>query len=77
MPTQSLRLNGVVVPKDFSARIAVMAKEFGTDATILHDLLALKGKPRRLSDAEALAWHTRLFPLVDQVLVWVETRWPG
>ena len=75
--SEALRLNDVVVPKDFPARITVMAKEFGTDATILNDLLALKAKPRRLNDGEALAWHTRLFPLVDQALVWVETHWPG
>ncbi len=75
--SEALRLSGVEVPKEFPARIAVMEQEFQTDATILRDLLALKAAPRRLTDEEANAWHARLFPFVDRVLAWVETRWPA
>ena len=75
--SEALRLNGVAVPKDFAARVAVMEKEFATDGAVLRDLLALKAKPRRLNDDEAVAWHNRLFPFVDKVLAWVETRWPA
>ena len=74
--SEALRLNGLTVPKDFPDRISLMEKEFATDGAVLRDLLTLKAKPRRLDDGEAVAWHNRVFPFVDKVLVWLESRWP-
>ncbi|MFM8471782.1 MAG: hypothetical protein ACKODH_17770 [Limisphaerales bacterium] len=75
--SEALRLNGLEVPKEFAARIAVIERELQVDGAVLQDLLALKAKPRRLSEEETVAWHGRVFPLVDQALRWVETRWPA
>jgi len=57
--------------------VAVLEKEFKVDAQVLRDLLALKKNPQKFSEAEAVNWHTRLFPVVDSVLVWIETNWPA
>ena len=59
------------------ARVAVMEREFQIDGAVLRDLLALKAKPASQSDGEAVAWHDRVFPLVDKTLRWVEARWPA
>lgn len=75
--SEALRLSGIEVPKEFTARIAVMEREFQVDGSALRDLLALKAKPRSLSDDDDAAWHGRIFPLVDQTLRWLETRWPA
>ena len=75
--SEALRLSGIEVPKDFAARIAVMEREFLVDGSVLRDLLALKAKQASPSDGEAVAWHDRVFPLVDKTLRWVETRWPA
>lgn len=73
--SEVLRLNGANMPVAFEARIPVLEKEFKLDGQVLRDLLALKKQPVRFSDAEALAWHERLFPVVDAVLVWIELHW--
>jgi hypothetical protein len=70
-----LRLNGTAMPAAFDARIPVLEKEFKLDGQVLRDLLALKRNPRRFSETEAVNWHMRLFPMVDSVLVWIETNW--
>jgi hypothetical protein len=75
--SEVLRLNGTTIPADFEARIPVLEKEFKVDGQTLRDLLALKRKPQRFSEAEAAEWHQKLFPLVDAVLVWIETHWPA
>ena len=75
--SEALRLSGIEVPKDFAARVAVMEREFQIDGAVLRDLLALKAKPASQSDGEAVAWHDRVFPLVDKTLRWVEARWPA
>lgn len=73
--SEVLRLSGVEMPVALEARIPVLEKEFKIDGQVLRDLLALRHKPVRFSDADAVAWHERLFPLVDAVLVWIETQW--
>ena len=70
-----LRLSGVNMPVAFEARIPVLEREFKIDGQVLRDLLALRMKPVRFSDTEAVTWHERLFPLVDAVLVWIESQW--
>lgn len=75
--SEALRLNGLTVPKEFPERISLMEKEFAADGAVLRDLLVLKAKPRRLNDDETVAWHNRVFPFVDKVLVWLESRWPA
>jgi predicted nucleotidyltransferase len=73
--SETLRLNGVSIPAPFEARIPILEKEFKIDGQVLRDLLALKKAPARFSETEAVAWHERLFPLLDTVLVWIETHW--
>lgn len=73
--SEALRLNGVAVPPAFDARVSVLEKEFKIDGQVLRDLLALKKKPLRFSEADAVKWHQKLFPVVDAVLVWIETNW--
>jgi hypothetical protein len=70
-----LRLEGISIPKTFEERIPVLAREFNIDGQELRDLLALKKSPQRFTGDEAVAWHDRFFPLVDKVLVWVESKW--
>ena len=74
---EALRLNGVTIPTVFDARVPVLEKEFNIDGEVLRDLLALKKSPRKFSDGEAVAWHKKLFPVVDAVLGWMETNWPA
>ena len=74
--TEILRLNGVSFPQPFIDRVPVIEKLCGVDGSVLRDLLAMKVKPRRLSDEEMVAMHDRLFPFVDGMWVWLETRWP-
>jgi len=73
--SEVLRLSGVSMPVSFDERVPVLAKEFKIDGQVLRDLLALKKSPARFSEAETVAWHQRLFPVVDTVLVWIESRW--
>jgi predicted nucleotidyltransferase len=73
--SEILRLEGIAMPKTFEERIPVMEKEFGIDGQVLRDLLALKKSPKRFSGDEAVAWHDRIFPLVDKALAWVESKW--
>ena len=75
--SEVLRLSGFTIPKEFEPRIAVLEKEFRIDGAVLRDLLALKRAPKKLTDEEQVAWHQRVFPMVDTVLVWVETKWPA
>ena len=72
-----VRLSEVAVPKDFRSRVPVFETQFGIDGSVLYDLLDLKADPKRLSDKELVIWHERLFPLIDNVLVWVEENWPS
>ena len=74
--SEVLRLAGLDIPTAFEARIPVFEKEFKLEGQVLRDLLALKNKPVRFSDAEAKAWHDRLFPALDAVIVWIESHWP-
>ncbi|MSU36082.1 MAG: hypothetical protein EXS36_13465 [Pedosphaera sp.] len=73
--SEVLRLSGVTIPSAFEGRIPVLEKEFKIDGQVLRDLLALKKRPVRFSEAAAAGWHKRLFPVVDAVLVWVESHW--
>jgi predicted nucleotidyltransferase len=71
-----LRLNDIEVPKEFSARIPLFEQVFKIDASVLYDLLTLKSAPKKLTDKDVIVWHERIFPLIDSVLVWIETNWP-
>lgn len=70
-----LRIEGIEIPTDFAERIPVFAREFAVAAGVLDELLALKREPRRLNEAEVVALHERLFPVVDGALRWIEGRW--
>ena len=73
--SEAVRLNGVVVPKEFETRIGLFEKEFQIDGAALRDLLAFKKAPQKLSDEENIAWHQRIFPVVDAVITWIERAW--
>jgi hypothetical protein len=73
--SEVLRLEGISIPTTFEERIPVLEKEFNIDGQVLRDLLAIKKSPERFAGDEAVAWHDRLFPMVDKVLIWVETKW--
>lgn len=74
--SEILRMGGASVPKPFSARIGLMEAEFGPEATVIGELLELKNNPRSFTDDEAVLWHGRLFPFVEKVVGWIESRWP-
>lgn len=75
--SEILRLNGLVIPKEFATRIALFEKEMKLDGAPLRDLLTLKQSPTKLSDAEVVNWHTRIFSVVDTALQFVEAKWPA
>lgn len=74
--SEALRLNGAAIPADFAARIPVLEREYKLDGRVLSDLLALKESPHHLSETEMVAWHERVFPAVDAVVAFIESRWP-
>jgi hypothetical protein len=73
--SEALRLSGISIPTVIEDRIPIFQKEFGIEGQFLTELLALKRKPNTPSEMEADIWHQRLFPIVDAVLVWIETHW--
>ena len=73
--SEALRLQGVELPGEYAKQIPLMEKEFKLKGVVLRDLLELKKSTQALSDAELVAWHERLFPEVDKMLVWMETTW--
>ena len=75
--SEVMRLNGASVPKEFEARISLMEKEFKIQGAVLRDLLSLKQSPRALSEAEAITFHEKLFPVLDAVVAWIESKWAG
>ena len=75
--SQVLRLSGVNVPKTFEERIAVFESQFKIDGAALRELLAFKRQPRPLDEAQARAWHGRVFPILDSVVKWLEANWPA
>lgn len=75
--SEVLRLNGLAIPAEFDTRVPLLEKEFKVDGKVLRDLLVLRKSPQKFSDAEAIAWHERLFPVLDTVVNWIETNWPA
>jgi hypothetical protein len=73
--SEVVRLSGGQVPSDFTQRVGMFEKEFGIDGSVLHDLLALKQKPRGLNDTEILSWHGRLIPVLNAAIGWIEGNW--
>lgn len=73
--SEALGLEGISAPTDFEARIPVLEREFKIDGAVLRDILELKKHSRDLSDAEEVAWHDRLFPLLDAATSWIESKW--
>jgi hypothetical protein len=75
--SQALRLNGISIPKEFPDRIPIFEREFQINGKVLEDLLEMKHERTKWVDPEAEAWHERLFPVIDSVLVWIESHWPA
>lgn len=74
--SEVLRLEGVEIPSDIAARVPVLARELGLDAATLQDLVALKSGGHKWREAEADAWHRRVFAALDTVMRWIEAHWP-
>jgi predicted nucleotidyltransferase len=74
--SEVLRLEGIDIPHDFAARVQVLEKGFETDTSVLSDLLALKAQGRRLTNAETLTYHGRIYTLLREVIGRMERRWP-
>ncbi len=72
-----LRLDGVVIPREFRSRLPLFEDRFKIDGSVLYDLLELKANRKKMPDKDAVIWHERLFPLIDRVLVWIEENWPS
>jgi predicted nucleotidyltransferase len=75
--SEVLRLEGVSIPKEFEPRIPLLEKQFSIDGRVLRDLLDLKKNAPASSERSDQAWHERLFPVVDSVVKWVESKWSG
>jgi hypothetical protein len=75
--SQLVRLNGGEVPRDFEARIAVFEAQFKIDGSAMRELLLLKRQPRTFGEADAETWHSRVFPVLDSVVKWIEANWPS
>lgn len=73
--SEVLRLHGATIPVGFPERVPIFEREFRIDGGVLRDLLAFKRAPHRLTEAETVAMHARLFPVVDGALRWIETNW--
>jgi len=73
--SEALRLQGATVPTLFEDRIPLLEMEFKINGQTLRELVALKNAPARFSDAEAVAWHEKIFPLADAVVGWMEAQW--
>ena len=74
--SEALRLSGITMPAAFEPRIPILERAFKIEGQVLCDLLALKKTPRRFSEDDAVAWHNRVFPVVDAALAWIENNWP-
>lgn len=70
-----LRLEGVDVPADFSARLPLLRRAWPAGGATLDELLELRGNPRSLSGSEALVCHQRVLDLLDAALDTIESRW--
>lgn len=75
--SEALLLEGVSLPTEFEARIPILEREFKIEAAVLRELLALKSARRRSTEAEMTELHGKLFALIDDVVRWMEERWPG
>jgi hypothetical protein len=75
--SEALRLMGVIVPKEFPDRVPIFEREFGVDCSVLEDLLRTREERTKWGDPAAEGWHERVFPVIDAVIVWIESRWTG
>jgi hypothetical protein len=75
--SEIVRLGGAEIPHDFADRLPILEKHFGTDVSVLRDLISFKEKPHRLSADEIRGFHARIFGLLDHVVRWVEEKWPA
>jgi hypothetical protein len=73
--SEVLRLEGVSVPTEFEARIALFEEHFRITGAVLRDVLSLKVTPDNAPKESDEWWHERLFPVVDTVVAWVQNRW--
>ena len=74
--SEILRLENVEFAAEFSERIPVIAQFFSTDASILQRLLDIKIHNEKLAKHQIGPLHGDLFNLLNQVIVWVEAKWP-
>ena len=70
------QIEGHEVPLESPKRMTMFGELLQVDTSILHNLLELRQSRRTLSTEEVTDYHTRLCQLMNQVISWVETRWP-
>ncbi len=70
-----LRLVGHEIPKDFAQRIPLFEKIWGSSATIMSNLLALRLQPQRLEAKAALNLHQHTLELLDAVICFTKDNW--
>ena len=73
--SETLRLSGHEIPQGFPERIPILERGFGLKPGVLAEMLDYKNAPRKLGEPEIVAWHQKVFPVVDALLVWIETHW--
>jgi hypothetical protein len=73
---EALRRMGTEVPREFELRIPIFEKVFGSDASVLRQLLELKASGRPLAPESASSVHSGLFKLLDAAVRWMEAQWP-
>jgi predicted nucleotidyltransferase len=72
-----LHLCNVSFPSDRLARIPIIERELGIDASILRDLGALKQQGGSLRRDEIHTHYARLHRLLDGAVAWIAQRWPS
>ena len=73
--SEVLRCEQKNVPIKYSDRIASFTQQFDFEVTILNQLIALKKKPRSLTQYEVQALHRNLFIVLDNILLYIENHW--
>jgi predicted nucleotidyltransferase len=73
--SEVLRLEGISIPNEFPARIALFEKHFGIDGNGLKELLELRTTGSQSLRGKAAEWHQSVFAMVDAVVKWVEAKW--
>lgn len=67
----ALRVRGYPVDGGLAERVPLLTQHLGDAASVLNDLLVLKGKRLNLTDRELFKLHEKLFTLLDRTITWL------